>query len=55
MRNLSQGVVESEERKIILNMLKDNLTVEQIARISQKTVEEVEAIIEKEKEKSALV
>jgi hypothetical protein len=46
MCNLSQGIVEDTEKKIIMNMCESNFTVEQIALATRKTVEEVQAIIE---------
>lgn len=57
--NLSQGILEKGEARgraigeargeasIILKMNKKGYTVEQIADVADKTVEEVEAIIEK--------
>jgi SOS response regulatory protein OraA/RecX len=55
MCNLSQGILEKgeirgeakAEAKIILNMYKKGFTVEQIADVTDKKVEEVRAIIEK--------
>jgi hypothetical protein len=46
MCNLSQGIVENTEERIIMNMYKNNFTIEQIGLATQKTVEEVQAIIE---------
>jgi hypothetical protein len=46
MCNLSQGIVEDTEQRIIMNMCENNFTVEQIALATRKTVEEVKAIIE---------
>jgi hypothetical protein len=46
MCNLSQGIVEDTEERIIMNMCESNFTVEQIALATRKTVEEVQAIIE---------
>ncbi len=51
MCNLSQGILEKGEARgeasIILKMYKKGYTVEQIADVADKTVEEVEAIIGK--------
>jgi hypothetical protein len=51
MCNLSQGVLEKGEArgeaKIIINMSKKGYTLEQIADVTDKEVEEVKAIIEK--------
>jgi SOS response regulatory protein OraA/RecX len=51
MSNLSEGVFErgeaKGEAKIILNLSKKGFTVEQIADVTDKDVEEVKAIIEK--------
>ena len=51
MCNLTQGIVEDAvndtTEKIILSMNEDGIKVEQIARITKKTVEEVEEIIKK--------
>ena len=47
MCNLSQGIVEKTDAKIILNMHRKGYTSEQIAEIVEKTVEEVEAVIRK--------
>jgi predicted transposase YdaD len=51
MCNLSQGVLEKGEArgeaKIIVNMSKKGYTIEQIADVTDKDVEEVKAIIEK--------
>jgi hypothetical protein len=49
MCNLSQGIVEDTEERIIMNMCESNFTVEQIALATRKTVEEVQAIIESNK------
>jgi hypothetical protein len=46
MCNLSQGIVEDTEERIIMNMCESNFTVEQIALTTRKIVEEVQAIIE---------
>jgi hypothetical protein len=50
MCNLSQGVLEEgearKEVKIIINMSKKGYTIEQIADVTDKDVEEVKAIIE---------
>ena len=47
MCNLSQGIRDDEDEKIILNMHRDGYSSEKIARIVEKTEEEVQAIIEK--------
>ena len=47
MCNLSQGIVEKTDAKIILNMHRKGYTSEQIAEIVEKTIEEVEAVIRK--------
>lgn len=47
MCNLSQGILEKGEAKFIMNMYKKGYTLEQIADVADKTVEEVETIIEK--------
>jgi hypothetical protein len=55
MCNLSQGVLEEgiaegeakKEAKIIINMSKKGYTLEQIADVTDKSIEEVKAIIEK--------
>lgn len=51
MCNLSQGIREDAtaeaQAKIIINMYKKGYTLEQIADVTEKSVEEVKAIIEK--------
>ena len=47
MCNLSQGIIDAEDEKIILNMHKKGYTSEQIADIVEKSVGEVEAVIQK--------
>ncbi len=51
MCNLSQGIREDgrteAEEKVILNMHKEGYTLAQIAKVVEKSVEEVEAVIEK--------
>lgn len=49
MCNLSQGIVDDVKAEIILNMYKNDFTVEQIAIATNMGVEEVEAIIAKRK------
>jgi hypothetical protein len=53
MCNLSQGIVEKAERdtekRIIVNMCKHDFSIEQIAIATQKTVDEVQAIIDSNK------
>jgi hypothetical protein len=54
MCNLSQGIVEDTERetteRIIMSMYDNDIAVEKIAVIANKTVEEVQAIIESNQE-----
>lgn len=51
MCNLSQGIMEKggdkREEKIILNMYQNDFTLEQIALATDKSVEEIKAIIQK--------
>lgn len=47
MCNLSQGIRDAENVKIIMNMYRKGYTLEQIAECVEKTIEEVEAVIEK--------
>lgn len=47
MCNLSQGVREDAQAELIMNMYKKGYTLEQIADVAEKSVEEVKAIIEK--------
>ena len=47
MCNLSQGIIERTEEKTILNMHKKGYTLEQIAEVAEKSVEEIKAIIAK--------
>lgn len=47
MCNLSQGIKDAENAKIIMNMHKKGYTSEQIAEIVEKTIEEVEDVIRK--------
>ena len=47
MCNLSQGIVDNVKAEVILNMHREGYTSEQIAKIVEKSVEEVEAIIAK--------
>ncbi len=47
MCNLSQGIRDDANAKVIMNMHRKGYTSEQIAEIVEKSVEEVEAIIEK--------
>jgi hypothetical protein len=53
MCNLSQGIVEEAERdmekRIIMNMCEHDFTIEQIAIATQKTVDEVQVIIDSNK------
>ena len=47
MCNLSQGIRDDEKIKVIMNMHREGYTLEQIARIVEKTTEEVDAVIKK--------
>lgn len=47
MCNLSQGIKDAENIKIIMNMHKIGYTPEQIAEVVEKSVDEVEAVIKK--------
>ena len=47
MCNLSQGIRDAENVKIIMNMHRNGYTLEQIAECVEKTIEEVEAVIRK--------
>ena len=47
MCNLSQGIKDAENAKIIMNMHKKGYTSEQIAEIVERTIEEVEDVIRK--------
>lgn len=47
MCNLSQGIKDAENIKIIMNMHKIGYTSEQIAEAVEKSVDEVEAVIRK--------
>ncbi|MCM1158335.1 MAG: hypothetical protein NC300_05810 [Bacteroidales bacterium] len=47
MCNLSQGIRDDANEKVIMNMYRKGYTLKQIAEIVEKSVEEVEAIIEK--------
>ncbi len=53
MCNLSQGIREAEKVKIIMNMHRDGYSSEKIARIVEKSIEEVEAVIRKREPVSA--
>lgn len=46
MCNLSQGIEEAET-KIIISMCRNGFTVEQIAQITEKGIDEIKNIIEK--------
>jgi hypothetical protein len=50
MCNLSQGIVEDTEERIILRMYENDIAVEKIAIIAGKSVEEVQKIIESNRE-----
>ena len=47
MCNLSQGIIDDANVKVVMNMHKKGYTSEQIAEIVEKSIEEVEAIIAK--------
>ena len=51
MCNLSQGIREDAraeiQAKIIMNMYRKGYTLEQIADVAEKSVEEIKAVIEK--------
>lgn len=47
MCNLSQGIRDAEDVKIIMNMHRKGYTLDQIAECVEKSIDEVEAIIEK--------
>lgn len=47
MSNLSQGIRDDERVRIIMNMYKKGYTLEQIADVAEKSVEEIKDIIEK--------
>ena len=45
MCNLSQGIVDDTEMKIVINMYKNNFTLEQISLATKKSIAEIERII----------
>lgn len=47
MCNLSQGIRDDANAKFILSMYKKGYTLEQIADVAEKSIDEVKAIIEK--------
>ncbi len=47
MCNLSQGIRDAENVKIIMNMYRKGYTLEQITECVEKTIEEVETVIKK--------
>lgn len=49
MCNLSQGIFEKGEAKLIISMYDKGYTLEQIADVAGKSIEEIKAIIEKKK------
>lgn len=49
MCNLSQGIKDAENIKIIMNMHKIGYTSEQIAEVVEKRIDEVETVIRKRK------
>ena len=46
MCNLSQGIVDDTKAEIILNMFKKGYTLEQIADVTEKSISEIEKIVE---------
>ncbi len=48
MCNLSQGIVDDTKAEIILNMFKKGYTLEQIADVTEKSISEIEKIVNKE-------
>ena len=54
MCNLGQGIEDRTNEKFIWNMYKEGYTLEQIAKVAETSVDEVEKVIKK-KEKYALV
>lgn len=49
MCNLSQGIVDDTETKIIMNMYESNFSLEQISLAMKKSIAEVERIIKENK------
>ena len=47
MCNLSQGIREDAQAEFIINMYKKGYTLEQIADVAEKSVDEIKAVIEK--------
>ncbi len=47
MCNLSQGIVDDTKAEIIMNMYKKGYTLDQIADVTETSVEVVEAIVKK--------
>ena len=47
MCNLSQGIEDRVTIEFIINMYKNNISIEQIAVIANKSTDEIKAIIEK--------
>ena len=47
MCNLSDGIEERAEEKIILSMYENDFSLEQISLATKKSIEEIEKIIEK--------
>lgn len=45
MCNLSQGIVDDTEMKIVINMYKNNFALEQISLATKKSIAEIERII----------
>ena len=45
MCNLSQGIVDDTEMKIVINMYENNFTLEQISLATKKSIAEIESII----------
>lgn len=47
MCNLSQGIREDAQAEFIINMYKKGYTLEQIADVAEKRIEQIKAVIEK--------
>ena len=45
MCNLSQGIVDDTEMKIVINLYINNYTLEQISLATKKSIAEIESII----------
>ena len=49
MCNLSQGIREDAQAEVIMSMYKKGYTLEQIADVMEKGIEDIKSIIEKRK------